>query len=90
MVVERSRASYLIDILGMLKVEGSNPGFAVYFDKLQSFKKNGGHATSPSDRIAHEVDACINKGRPRQSTEIAVPNCIDFAGRRLAEHVWKT
>ena len=28
MVVERSRASYLIDVLGMPKVEGSNPGFA--------------------------------------------------------------
>ena len=26
MAVERSRASYLIDVLGMLKVEGSNPG----------------------------------------------------------------
>ena len=42
MVVERSRASYLIDILGMLKVEGSNPGFAVYFsrNRLQSLDKN--------------------------------------------------
>ena len=31
MVVERSRASYLIDVLGMPKVEGSNPGVAVIF-----------------------------------------------------------
>ena len=30
-VVERSRASYLIDVLGMPKVEGSNPGLAVLF-----------------------------------------------------------
>ena len=27
-VVERSKASYLIDVLGMLKVEGSNPGIS--------------------------------------------------------------
>ena len=32
-VVERSRASYLIGILGMLKVEGSNPG-VIYFRRL--------------------------------------------------------
>ena len=30
-VVERSRALYLIDILVMLKVEGLNPGAAVLF-----------------------------------------------------------
>ena len=34
-MVERSRASYLIDILDdMLKVEGSHSGAAVYFYKL--------------------------------------------------------
>ena len=31
MVVERSRASYLIGALGMLKVEGSNPACSVLF-----------------------------------------------------------
>ena len=30
-VVERSRVSYLINILGMLKVEGSNPGHSKTF-----------------------------------------------------------
>ena len=30
-VAERSRALYLIDVLGMLKVEGSNPGVIIYF-----------------------------------------------------------
>ena len=36
-VVERSRASFLIDSLGvMLKLEGSNPGFAIYFLNWQS------------------------------------------------------
>ena len=31
MVAEWVRASYLIDVLPILKVEGSNPGVAVYF-----------------------------------------------------------
>ena len=40
-VVERSRASYLIGILGMLKVEGSNPGFADFlYEIAQSLDKN--------------------------------------------------
>ena len=34
MVVKQSRASYLINILGMLKVEGSNPGRGIFFQVL--------------------------------------------------------
>ena len=33
MVVEQSKASYLIDVLGMLKVEGSNPGHSEIYRK---------------------------------------------------------
>ena len=40
MVVERSRASYLIGILGMLKVEGSNPGHPETFFRFGMPAKN--------------------------------------------------
>ena len=39
-LAELVRASYLIDTLSMLKVEGSNPGFANYFLDWQSLGKN--------------------------------------------------
>ena len=38
-VVERSSASYLIGVLGMLKVKGSNTAFAVFF--ADQFSKIG-------------------------------------------------
>ena len=38
-VVVQSKASYLIGVLGMLKVQGSNPGFAIYFINWQSLDK---------------------------------------------------
>ena len=52
MVAERSRASYLIGVLGMLKVEGSNPGVAVIFraEKLNCIG-NGRVRTKNSSRI---------------------------------------
>ena len=61
-VVERSRVSFLIDILGMLKVEHSNPGFAVYFsrDRLQSLDKN---------------DSTRSELRPRKVTQ---PRFLEF------------
>ena len=40
MVAELVRASYLIDMLTILKVEGSNPGGSILF-LVEKFKKNG-------------------------------------------------
>ena len=53
-VVKRSKASYLIDVLGMLKVEGSNPGHPEMFIFVSECRDKS--ATSPSDGIDHEVD----------------------------------
>ena len=38
-VVERSRVSYLTDVLGMLKVEGSKHGVSVYIEKYFHLRK---------------------------------------------------
>ena len=55
-VVEQSRASYLIGILGMLKIEGSNPGGGIFFANFENYMNVRGqelqksqefHATSP-------------------------------------------
>ena len=53
-VVKQSKASYLIDVLGMLKVEGSNPGHPEMFIFVSECRDKS--ATSPSDGIDHEVD----------------------------------
>ena len=77
MVVDRSSASYLIVVLSLLKVEGSNLGAAVSFSRENRkwWNKNDSWflvGISMAERSSERMVRQWRLGGPRQLTEIVI------------------